>query len=311
MNNIDRLRATFSPAMMGAIALAAVISASVGLLRMEAGGWLVALGALAVAGGAAALWLVDRTGPATRIVTSAALAVEIAILVYATAGHAYQIDMHMAFFAALAITAGWVDERALIANAAVVAIHHLLLNFLLPWAVFPETVSDLPRVLVHAAILVAQTGALCWLAARLRHAFADAENLQVEAETNSRATADRAVQESRRAEGESHRRTEIQETIAGFQREIGGLIENLRGQARQMTQTSQSLTSVAASASRDAEQAADSLAALLRRHRRGGGGERAAFALRRRNPEPDRRHEGAHRQGFRRRRRRRRAMSGS
>jgi methyl-accepting chemotaxis protein len=257
MNNIDRLRSAFAPAILGVIALSAAIVAAVGLLRLD-GGWILALAAFAVAGGAGAMWAADRTGPMTRIVTSAALAVETAMLVYATSGHAFQIDMHMYFFAALAITAGWVDEKAMIANAAVVAVHHLLLTFLLPWAVFPETTSDLPRVLIHAAILVAQTVALCWLAARLRHAFADAEKFQDEAETNSRATADRAVQEGRRAEGESRRRAEIQESIAGFQREIGGLLENLRGQARHMTQASQSLTSVAASASRDADQAANS-----------------------------------------------------
>lgn len=257
MNNIDRLRANFSPAIMGVIALSAAIAATVALMRLD-GGWLAALAALAVAGGAGALWLVDRTGPATRMVTSAALAVEVAILVYATSGHAFQIDMHMYFFAALAITAGWVDERAMIAFAGVVAIHHLLLNFLLPWAVFPETASNLPRVLIHAAILIAQTVALCWLAARLRHAFEDAESLQGEAEKTSRAAAERAVHEGRRAEGESHRRAEIQDSISAFQREIGGLLDNLRGQARQMTQASQSLTSVAASASRDANQAADS-----------------------------------------------------
>ena len=258
MNNIDRLRAAFAPAIIGVIALSAAIAATVGVLRMDAGGWLVAFGAIAVAGGAAALWFADRTGPATRVVTSAALAVEVAILVYATSGHPFQIDMHMYFFAALAIAAGWVDERALIANAAVVAVHHLLLTFALPWAVFPEAGSDLPRVLIHAVILVAQTIALCWVAARLRQAFADAEALQGDAENTSRAAADRAVTEGRRAEGESRRRAEIQDSIAGFQREIGGVIDSLRGQARQMTQASQSLTSVAASASRDAEQAADS-----------------------------------------------------
>jgi len=258
MNDIDRLRAQFSPALMGVIALSAVLAATVGLLRMDGGGWLVALGAFAVAGGAGALWLADRTGPATRIVTSAALAVEVAILVYATAGHAFQIDMHMYFFAALAITAGWVDEKAMIANAGVVALHHLLLNFVLPWAVFPETVSDLPRVLIHAVILVAQTIALCWLAARLRQAFDDAEISHNEAEQAGRNAADRAASEGRRAEGESRRRAELQDSVSAFQREIGGLIDSLRAQARQMTQTSQSLTAVSASASRDSENAADS-----------------------------------------------------
>jgi methyl-accepting chemotaxis protein len=258
MHNIDRLRSAFGPAIVGVIALSAAIASVVGVARMGAAGWLVALGAFAVAGGAAAMWLADRTGPMTRIVTSAALAVQVAILVYATSGHAFQIDMHMYFFATLAVTAGWVDERALIANAAVTALHHLILNFALPWAVFPEESSDLPRVIIHAAILVSQTVVLCWLAARLRQAFEQAEAMQASAEDAGRSAAELAKSEGRRAEGEGRHRAELQDAVAGFQRDIGGLIERLRAESRQMTQTSQSLAGVAASASRDAEQAADS-----------------------------------------------------
>ncbi|PPQ40055.1 methyl-accepting chemotaxis protein [Rhodoblastus acidophilus] len=257
MNNIDRLRHGLAPAIVGVIALLAALVAIVGLTRLD-GGWLLALAAVAVAGGAGAMALADRIGPATRIVTSAALAVEVAMLVYATSGHAFQIDMHMMFFAALALTAGWVDERAMIANATVVALHHVILNFALPWAAFPETGSDLPRVLIHAVILVAQTVALCWLAGRLRAAFADADALRTRAEDEGRSAEDRAAAEGRRAEGESRRRGELQRSVAAFQSEVGRLIEGLRAQSRQMTQTSQSLTSVAASASRDAEQAAES-----------------------------------------------------
>lgn len=84
-----------------------------------------------------ALWMRDKAGPTTRIVSSIGLAAQVALLVYQFEGSGYQIDMHMYFFATLAICAAWVDWRAIVGYAAVVAVHHLALYFLLPAAVSP------------------------------------------------------------------------------------------------------------------------------------------------------------------------------
>jgi methyl-accepting chemotaxis protein len=64
------------------------------------------LGLLFAGIGLAALFSMGPTTTA-RQVSSAALMGLVALLVLATAGTAWQIDMHMAFFAALAVVAGW------------------------------------------------------------------------------------------------------------------------------------------------------------------------------------------------------------
>ncbi|MBB4063926.1 methyl-accepting chemotaxis protein [Gellertiella hungarica] len=126
------------------------------------------------------VWWGDRTGATTRIVNSVALAVQVALLVSSFADTPYQIDMHMYFFATLAITAGWVDWRAILANATTVAVHHLVLNFALPAAVFPGD-PGMARVLLHAVILVAQSTVLIVITSAIARAFMEAEKASSDA----------------------------------------------------------------------------------------------------------------------------------
>ena len=71
----------------------------------------------------------------------------------------------------------WFDERmrrtilVLCAAASVVAVHHLVLSFVLPAAVFPGG-GGVGRVLVHAVILVCEAGALMWAANNIAAMFA-------------------------------------------------------------------------------------------------------------------------------------------
>ena len=123
-----------------------------------------------LAGTCAVAWFQDRTGLATRITSTVSLCGQIALLVFACEGTRYQIDMHMAFFAALAITTAWCCWRAILTATAVVAVHHLVLNMVLPLAVFPDGAA-FARVLLHAVILLAEAGALVWLALRLESAL--------------------------------------------------------------------------------------------------------------------------------------------
>ena len=106
--------------------------------------------------------IVGRGGSAAgRLLLSALLMAEVSVLVAAHNGNAWQIDMHMTYFAALAIVSVMCDWRAIVAATLVVALHHLTLSFLLPALVFPGDAS-LGRVIVHAVILGAEAGALVW-----------------------------------------------------------------------------------------------------------------------------------------------------
>lgn len=127
-----------------------------------------------LAGAGSLAWAQDRIGLSTRITSTVALCGQVALLVLACEGTRYQIDMHMAFFAALAVTTAWCCWRAILAATAVVAVHHLVLNLVYPLAVFPDGAEFL-RVVTHAVILLVEAGALVWLALRLEKALFTAD----------------------------------------------------------------------------------------------------------------------------------------
>lgn len=86
----------------------------------------------------------NGTALSTRYISSVALMAEPALLVFLLRGHAWQMDMHMYFFAMLALTIAWFDPRPILLAAVAVALHHLVLIYLLPYAVFPAD-ADLMR----------------------------------------------------------------------------------------------------------------------------------------------------------------------
>ncbi|MGA0541318.1 response regulator [Neotabrizicola sp. VNH66] len=113
-----------------------------------------------------------RTGiaPATRYLSAVALVGEPALLLYLLRGHPWQMDMHMYFFALLALMIAWFDRRVLLVAAVTIALHHLLLLYLLPYAVFPNQ-ANVMRVLLHAVIVAFQAAVLVWLSDRVVQSF--------------------------------------------------------------------------------------------------------------------------------------------
>jgi len=94
-----------------------------------------------------------------RTVLGGTLPLYCALLLVQWSGSAWMIDLHMTFFAAIAVTAVLADWRAVLAGAVVTAVHHLALNFVAPTIVFGAT-GDLGRVILHAVVVVIETGAL-------------------------------------------------------------------------------------------------------------------------------------------------------
>ncbi len=86
-----------------------------------------------------------------------------AIMLWQWAGHHWMLDLHMIFFAAIAMLMLLADWRPVVLAAGVTAVHHLATNFIAPMLVFPDG-GDLPRVLLHAVIVVAETGVLYMIA---------------------------------------------------------------------------------------------------------------------------------------------------
>ncbi|WP_228275113.1 methyl-accepting chemotaxis protein [Stakelama tenebrarum] len=144
------------------VALASVIGEfAVG--RMDAASILLAL-ALPVY--PVMLALRGKCDSQARMIATITFTAQPALLLYVFRGAAWQVDLHMIFFAALAMAATMIDWKAIIAGAAVVAVHHLLLGMAVPEWVFLGG-GGFPRILMHAVILIAETVALVLLTLRL------------------------------------------------------------------------------------------------------------------------------------------------
>ncbi|WP_419320176.1 methyl-accepting chemotaxis protein [Caulobacter sp. ErkDOM-E] len=158
----------------------------------------------------------NSTGQA---LTGVALMAQVSLLVAALNGHAWQVDMHMAYFAALAVLVVYCDWKVIAAAAATVAVHHLCLSFLLPAAVFPGSAS-LGRVLVHAVILIVEAGALIATTFSVNAMFAAANKARAEAEqaVEVARSANDAAEGARRSEETNRAQNAQAEAVAERQR---------------------------------------------------------------------------------------------
>lgn len=120
---------------------------------------------------------------AARLTIASALTTAPALMVYAGRG-AWQIDWHMYFFVVLGMLVAFIDWRPIALAAALTAGHHLFLDLVFPFAVFPE--PGLARVALHAAIVVMECVVLFWLIAQMKRLFA-----------SSAASRDTAIEASR------------------------------------------------------------------------------------------------------------------
>lgn len=163
---------------------------------LGADAWLIT-GLSAAVVGAAALDL-RLSAARGRITLALALMAQPALFLAATMGHPWQVDVHMYFFALLAIVAAMRDVRAVLAGAGLVAIHHLLFNAVVPELIYPGG-GDLARTLVHAVVLLIETCGIVFLLtvgdrleAAAATALAQASAASVEAEA-ARRTAEGAL----------------------------------------------------------------------------------------------------------------------
>ena len=131
--------------------------------------WSAGAGAV-LAGSYHLAWTRNGPAPVTRYLSAIALVGEPAIMLFLLTGHPWQMDMHMYFFAMLALTIAWCDWRAILMAAVAVSLHHLILLYLLPSAVFSQD-GNIERVILHAAIVIFQTIVLVWISHKLVESF--------------------------------------------------------------------------------------------------------------------------------------------
>jgi methyl-accepting chemotaxis protein len=178
----------------------------------------------------------------TRLIFAVALMADVSVFTYQLAGHAWQIDMHMYFFAALACLVAYCDYRPIVAGTIAVALHHLTLNFLLPMAIYPGG-GDFGRVVLHAVILIIEAGVLIWLAHTLVQLFETASQKTAEAEA-AIASESRASNERAEAEKQAKRdRDAARRALASdFERKIGHISETVAVAAQDIQELSTSIS---------------------------------------------------------------------
>jgi len=163
-----------------------------------------------------------------RIMAGQALVGQAIALTAAFAGHEWQVDTHMAFFAVLAGLVALVDIRAILFAAATIVVHHLSLSLFMPSLIYPsvDLLLNIERTLVHGAIVAGETLALVQ-AVRVRlkmdalaaertaealSASTAAEAAKAEAEAaQAEAEADKAAAEAARKEAETAREEILRE----------------------------------------------------------------------------------------------------
>ncbi|WP_295043067.1 response regulator [uncultured Paracoccus sp.] len=122
-----------------------------------------------------------RYGPApvTRHLSAVLLVAQPALLVMLLEGHPWQMDTHMYFFAMIALCIAWFDRTTLFVSAATIAVHHLVLLYFVPLAVF-ATEGNLARVALHAVIVVCQTVVLVWVCDKVVESFCKIEGMSAQ-----------------------------------------------------------------------------------------------------------------------------------
>ena len=178
-------------------------------------------------------WKSAPHDPVTRAVFGAAMIGLPAVLTYLMSGRAWQIDMHMTFFAVLAVATLLCDWRAVLAAAGVTAVHHLLLNFLLPTAVFPDG-GDFLRVVLHAGVVIAQSAALLWLTVTITRALNDADSAVTDAEAaNVQARQLFDADKARQADIEQSRQT-ISAIANAFEQTVASVLDRLQNASSEL-----------------------------------------------------------------------------
>ena len=213
------------------------------------------LGAVAAAVAAAAT-LARFSWPAEtarRVMIGVAAVVMVSLVLAASSGGAWQTDVHMYYFAALAVLAAWCDRNVILAATLVTAVHHLALSFIAPSLVFSGG-SDLGRVFLHAGILVIEAASLFWMTGYLANLIAanavslreaDAARLRIEAAV--------AGQEAALKQATEIRQRTMLDLSARFESSVGDIVDGVAAAATELQATSRAMATTAEDTTRQSK----------------------------------------------------------
>lgn len=177
--DLQALRATASKALIALLWLHVPVAMTIGATLGGFG--LPTLFTLVLAAAPTLAWRASQTDLSTSLMIAVALMGDVAMFTYQLAGHSWQVDIHMYFFVMLAGLVFYCDYRPILAGTIAVALHHLVLNFVIPAAIFPGG-TDLGRVTLHAGILALEAGVLIFVAHNLVGLFMSSAQQAADAE---------------------------------------------------------------------------------------------------------------------------------
>jgi methyl-accepting chemotaxis protein len=253
--DLEALRDTTSRALLALLWMHLPVAVLIGMARGS--DWLLPAVLMALFAAAATLsWRIAGNGSSTRLTFAVALMGGVSVFAFQLAGHPWQIDVHMYFFAALALLVAYCDYRPIVIGTAAVALHHLILNFLLPAAIFPGD-AGLGRVVLHAVILVMEAAVLIWLAHKLSRLFeATAQKTaEVEAAHAAEASAQAARIEAGRLAKQEHDAAR-RNLASDFERKVAYIAQAVAVAAAEVQTISASMSSSGAETARQAAAAA-------------------------------------------------------
>jgi|GEM_PF-3086817 len=129
----------------------------------------ILLGAMAVS------YFFMRNSVAFCYVAVSVLMAQVMALLIAAQGHLWQTDLHLLFFAALALCALSYDVKVILLATVLVAVHHLGLGLFLDSLVFYGG-GSLGRVVLHAVILLMEAAGLIWMTLNTQSLIKQSEN---------------------------------------------------------------------------------------------------------------------------------------
>jgi methyl-accepting chemotaxis protein len=243
MTDISSLRTSTAKLLSALLGLHVLVVAAV---AFALGGDIAMLTALAASMAAPGIVLA-RTRPsdqATAYAITIGLVAQVSLIVFAMSGHPWQIDVHMYYFAMLAMLAGFCDWRVLLVGAGVTAVHHVSFNFLIPAAVFPGGAS-FGRVLIHAVIVIIETAMLTWVVITLQKMMALSQAGQEAASEARRKDVELADIRTADAERVAQRASAVDGLSVAFESEIRTALAALDDAFAEVRQQAEALGGVA------------------------------------------------------------------
>lgn len=196
----------------------------------------------------AVLFFLKRPVVMIAFASAITLVGQTSLFVYLLEGHPWQVEAHFYYFAVLAMLSGFCEWRVILLAAALIALHHLGLNFILPSAIYPGG-SDIWRVVFHAAVVVVETVMLVGISIIMRGAFGTAFEAKADAELKANELRDVAAKREKDLVNSTEHARDLHRLLAQFEREVGESVEVLHNAAQELEGSARSLGSTAENAS--------------------------------------------------------------